>query len=413
MSAKDEKALLYEKAQAAVQKTQRQAAPADGRTVSGGSGSGINNTAAAELYQQAMAGVNSNPNRNQPTLPYVSPLSGGTRKPPASTSNIPQHMTAEMEKAALKRYEEAKMAVERVHNSGYADPAGPAPIAYDSLYPKAGGSSATADAPPSFEASVSSAAAAALPMSALAEKAALAERMRANDVQSASNQIAAPPPSFNVATAVGTNTAQQYMDAAAEKEAVRKKLEERDARAAAAAARKKSASTQQAKQQQTSLRNGSVGSGARPTPTPPSNATPNKKVLTAAEEKALLQAKYEERDAKAQKKINGCTSHQNSSTTPPPSSSPQLPFQPQQNNTAPTPPPLMPRPPAEYIQETQEEDARVSKIAIDGASVKLDEGEDEVGGVGEVYINGNGNGHGGVVKAPGPPPPLPPKPVGE
>ncbi|KAF9442689.1 hypothetical protein P691DRAFT_779267 [Macrolepiota fuliginosa MF-IS2] len=397
LSAEEEKVLLYEKAQAAVVKAQ---GPSAGGA-SSGSGSVGGRATAAELYQQAMANVNLNSNKNQPPTPHISPLSGGSRKPATSGPKVPQYMTADEEKAALRRYEEAKMSVNRVHHAGFPEPAGPAPIAYDSLYPKPGGSSSATDAPPSFEASVSATTAAAAPMSAHAEKAALAEQMRANGVQPPSNPSTPPPPSFNVATTVGTNTPQQYMDAAAEKEALRKKFEAKDA------ARRKSTSARKQQPPQTPPKTGPPAvpaAGARPAPAPPGVATPSTKVLTAAEEKAMLNAKFEAKDAKAQQKVNGHVNANRLNANPvtPPSASPQLSYhQPQ------TPPPLMPRPPAEYIQETQEEDARVSKFAIDGASLKLDEAED-------VYVNGNGNGNGnGVIRVPGPPPPLPPKPAGE
>lgn len=392
--------LLHEKSQASVDKTQR-----DGRTVSGQSTGDKSKPSGAELYQQAMANVNANANKIQPTLPRISPLSGGTRKPTSVGPKVPHYLTAEQEKEALRRYEEAKMAVDRVHNP-YSDSTGPAPIAYDSLYPKVGGSSSgAADAPPSFEASVSPAVAAAAPMSALAEKAALAERIRVADATPPQNQFTTPPPSFKAATD-NNQIQQQYKDAAAEKEELRKKLEAKDAAAAAKKAR------QQQRQQQ---RNGNAP-GARPTPTPPTQG----QILTAAEEKAMLKAKFDAKDAKAaQKKVNGHVNQRTMPNASPPPSSPQPSFYQQQQQVTPSPPPLMPRPPAEYIQETQEEDARVSKVAIDGASLKLDEGDEDGsiigGGTGGVYLNGTGsrNASGNMVRAPGPPPPLPPKPAGE
>ncbi len=91
---------------------------------------------------------------------------------------------------------------------------------------------------------------------------------------------------------------------------------------------------------------------SRPTPTPPRAGTS----MSAAEEKKMLAARY---------------AGEGSS----------------QSSAFPTPPPLMPRPPAEYIQETQAEDARVSKFVLHD-DIPLENGS---------------------VLAP---PPLPPKPLG-
>jgi len=99
--------------------------------------------------------------------------------------------------------------------------------------------------------------------------------------------------------------------------------------------------------------------------------------LSAAEEKALLRAKYEAQDSASSGEapppmyLNGYVSALASASSSaggggaPPSigssgmsytSSPRLG----------SPPPLLPRPPQEYIKETQEEDARVSRMAMNG-----------------------------------------------
>ncbi|KAJ3570833.1 hypothetical protein NP233_g4145 [Leucocoprinus birnbaumii] len=419
LSAAEEKALLYEKAQAAVNKAQRQVHDAE-RSVPSSSGSGSGKPTPSEIYQQAMANVNANPNRSQPPPTHISPLSGQSRKTSANAHapKVPQYLTAEQEKAALKRYEEARSAVDRLHNP---DAAAPGPIAYDSLYPQAGGSSSAMgplDAPPSFD-SISGSNT--RHPTAAEEKEALAKRIRAVDVQPP-NQYAAPPPfdeqptSSPVQPPSGLVPGQaEYRNAAAEKEVLRRKFEARDA-----AARKKSSNA-------TAIppRNASLGAGMRPSPTPPpANSGPISSasaVLSAAEEKAILKAKLEAKDAKAQRKagINGHTpsSPRHPPTTPPPTSPSPASFAHQQAQYSPSmnhaslppmpgsPPPLMPRPPAEYIQETQEEDERVYKIAVDDANLPME-------GNG-TYVNGYVNGQNGVMKAPGPPPPLPPKPAGE
>lgn len=397
----------------------------------------------SELYQQAMANVNAHQNAGQGSSTHISPLAGGARKNVGaggyggSVPKIPHYPTAEQEKEALKRYEEAKMAVDRIHNP--YDSNGAEPIAYDSLYPKAGGSSSgvgagAADAPPSFEASVNGSNVNTGLMSALAEKAALAERMRLEEADTAmQNQAVAPPPSFH---AVQVNMDQQYRDAAAEKEDIRKKLEAKDAAAAAKRARhqqqRQHSSRNQQQQQQP------LPVPQQPRPQPPTNA----QILTAAEEKAMLKAKLEAKDAArmGQKKVNGMPTPP-ASPRPQPTSfhapSPQLSSQQQRQQqqlltpisppthtplSPPPPPPLMPRPPADYIRETREEDERVSRVVIDGAS--FDDEDVEGGGVNGnggghaagIYMNGNASGSlskKSLVMVPGPPPPLPPKPAGE
>jgi len=81
---------------------------------------------------------------------------------------------------------------------------------------------------------------------------------------------------------------------------------------------------------------------SRSTPPPPfigSTAQP----LTAAEEKARLKAQYEAQDARAATSASGAhpdSSHANQSSP-----------------VIPSPPPLRPRPPVQYIRETQAEDS--------------------------------------------------------
>ncbi|KAI9445885.1 hypothetical protein H4582DRAFT_514287 [Lactarius indigo] len=122
----------------------------------------------------------------------------------------------------------------------------------------------------------------------------------------------------------------------------------------------------------------------RSQPVPPSS--PGKpgspRVLSAAEEKAMLKAKYEEEEPKSLPPSPPPKGHSPSSpgkAFTPPTTQTQTPPQ--------TPPPLMPRPPASYIQETAEEDARLQdELAIAKSSVN---------GNG----NGNGNGHATVTRS--------------
>ncbi|KAJ7580927.1 hypothetical protein C8J56DRAFT_896276 [Mycena floridula] len=117
----------------------------------------------------------------------------------------------------------------------------------------------------------------------------------------------------------------------------------------------------------------------RARPTPPASAA-GQKPMTAAEDKALLGAKF------------GITPSANGINA---GTGTKVPT---------TPPPLMPRPPVSYIQETQEEDARVSRMVLADAVVPLDDINrgSTLNGVTE-QVNG--------IKMPGPPPPLPPKPA--
>ena len=111
----------------------------------------------------------------------------------------PQYMTAEQEKAALRRYEEAKRAVEL--SQGGDEVPSSNPIAYDSLYPSskpaASGSSSQPvdDAPPSFEA----AAGGNNIMAHLSEKERLRRAYEASDA-AAMAQTKAPPQALYAAS---------------------------------------------------------------------------------------------------------------------------------------------------------------------------------------------------------------------
>jgi hypothetical protein len=119
---------------------------------------------------------------------------------------------------------------------------------------------------------------------------------------------------------------------------------------------------------------------ARSPPVPPSNAfsASSPRMLSAAEEKALLKAKYE-----AEETTSTVHQRQQDQQSPPisPSSPESLAFtrgeapglrEQRQAASAATstppqdPPPLRPRPPASYIQETAEEDARLQDELANG-----------------------------------------------
>jgi hypothetical protein len=337
LTAEEEKLRLFQQAQAAAQKTQGLTAPPptfarnESEMPNRGQASGSGKpTAAAALYAQAI---------NAQGRSAVGP--GPSASTPSKTKPaVPQYLTAEQEKAALRRYEEAKRAVDRTQNSDFSSdpiPSSSAPIAYESLFPVAASSSrpSASDQPPPFNSS-------AIPQSHLSEKERLRRAYEANDAAALARQNTSPPP-----PPLSPPTHGQYTSALEEKEALRRKFEERD-----------NAQAKGALVPQTPPRDGSFGTertpssrrspnanatGSRRTPLPPTAGT-SSRVLTAAEEKALLRAKLESRDAAQTNRkpaINGSSA---------------APFVPT------TPPPLMPRPPVEYIKETQEEDARVSRF---------------------------------------------------
>ncbi|KAF8912235.1 hypothetical protein CPB84DRAFT_1841909 [Gymnopilus junonius] len=446
LSAQEEKR-LFQEAQAAVQRTQGfQAAPqatvqTHTRDTSDpkSSGSGSKPTSGAELYAKAIA-ARSVGNSGLPTA-------GGSSAAPSLPKTVPQYLTAEQEKAALRRYEEAKRAVDRTQNlSDMGDssppPSGSAPIAYESLFPSSASRGTPvassshpppppADAPPPFDSSVASGSDI---LSHLSEKERLRRQYEAQDAAAMARQNAPPPaaypasvpppaPAPTPAPAAGPLPG-QYASALEEKEAMRKKFEARDAQVAAA--RAPSTPPQPPPRQNnvtppvgSSRGNdgssspgrspGANATGFRPTPVPPSPGPAGSRILTAAEEKALLKAKFEARDAgrSTPKPATPVANGASSASGAPPH----------------TPPPLMPRPPADYIKETQEEDARLSRLngempVLNGPASSSSVNLASKGGSNALDMKPftpfrEGFGISMTTPTPGPPPPLPPKPAGE
>ncbi|TEB39456.1 hypothetical protein FA13DRAFT_2418 [Coprinellus micaceus] len=426
-TAEDEKAALFQKAKDAVEQRNfaHNRTPSDPPMGSKPSG--------AQLYQQAMAA------RKNPPPTQAMPIQSNPAPPAfSSPSNVPAYRSAEQEKAALRRYEEARQAVDRTQ-SGFEDgsSSGPgptrdsAPISYDALFGSggAGGSSssaaaappvhAPAAAPPPFDPPAGPATGAAI----LSEKERLRREYEARDAAALAaqrQQQEPPPPAFSAAPPSASAppppfTPQappqsQYASAIAEKEALRRKFEAQDRQRAAAAA---ASSLPPPAPLQTPSRNSSAaghkpsGAGAPAYSTPPPlspraiPATPggSQRILTAAEEKARLKAKYAAEEAAQrntppaplQPRVNGNANGM--SPSPPPFN-------------AGTPPPLKPRPPMDYIQQTREEDAR-GYVNGEGGS--------------RVGLNGNGqldvkpftpfNAEFDGLRSPAPP--IPPKPAGE
>jgi len=345
LTAEEEK-LRFQQAQAAVHKNQgipytpshaRNDSDSSIRGQASSGGSGTKPSAAAALYAQAISA-------QARSAPGPGPSTANLTSPSRPKPTVPQYLTADEEKAALRRYEEAKQAVDRTQLSDYTPnhtAASSAPIAYESLFPSAASTSRPTDEPPPFESSSS-----AIPQSHLSEKDRLRRAYEANDAAARARQNTPPPP------LASPPTHDQYANALEEKEALRKKFEARDNSQAKGTLTPqpppKATSVGGSVANASSAANGrapspgrSPSTNARPTPLPPATS----RVLSAVEEKALLRAKFEARDAPANRRpalTNGNSL-----------SSPAVPS---------TPPPLMPRPPVEYIKETQEEDARVSRL---------------------------------------------------
>ena len=375
MTAEEEKLRLFQQAQAAVQKNQGLPPPAafargdsdpsSKGQVSSGSSDNKPPSAAAALYAQAI-------NAQGRSAPGPSPPAAtATTPPPRTKPVVPQYLTAAEEKAALKRYEEAKRAVDRTQNyeegSSQQNSAPSAPIDYNSLFPAAASTSrpVATDEPPPFSSSSG------IPQSHLSEKERLGRAYEANDAAARARQNhvdnSSPPPP------VSPPTHSQYTNALEEKEALKKKFEAMDKIKSASVpqtpprAGTVDAQSTMVEKSSTPGRSPSANAASfRPTPLPP--AAGSSRVLTAAEEKALLRAKFEARDAPTNRKppvlVNGSNNDGNHGNHGNTSNNNNL-FSLSAPPTAPpptAPPPLMPRPPVEYIKETQEEDARLSKL---------------------------------------------------
>lgn len=354
LSAEEEKTRLYEKAQAAAAKIQGPLATSPPSFPAQPSDSTPKPSAAAALYAEAISSQSRS--GRGPTQPGVS-----STTPLPKTSTAVPYLTAEQEKAALRRYEDAKRAVDRTQNVNRIDNAGGSnsgPIAYESLFPT--GSSQppppVEEGPPPFDNAV---AGSSNIMAHLSEKERLRREYEARDAAALAKQNQAPPLAVYTSPppfAPGPSTPVQYANAFEEKEALRKKFAVRDAQLAV-----RSNGSNQPTLRENGVNDsegrtspsrspGSATGGFRPTPKPPAAGSGTGRILTAAEEKALLKAKFEAFD-----------SSRKGSQQPP---ALVTPLSPPNGLPAPvlTPPPLMPRPPAEYIKETQEEDARLSKI---------------------------------------------------
>ncbi|KAJ7273483.1 hypothetical protein B0H12DRAFT_494380 [Mycena haematopus] len=393
-TAEEEKLRLFNEAQEAVKKTQGL------EFYSGPSRSG---SYQASTHGRSNSDLEHDLGVSKPAPATAAPSGGSSRQQkPSTTPKMPQYLTAEQEKAALRRYHEAKQAVGRVQGyvSDETDPkyaSGSSPVAYDSLFPSSSGSNANTpngkgDSPPPFEAGSPN-------MAQLSEKERLRRAYAAQDSAAAlqtSRPINDAPPPF-----LGGSP---QPSALAEKQMLQKKFEAQDAEARRAAGAP-----------QPPPRKASNSSLSRPTPLSPGPV----KVLTALEEKALLKSKYDAEDAASKPKVNGNgngnTVYTNGGGLSSPSSSASTP------STPPVPPPLKPRPPVEYIQETQEEDLRVSRFVTAGVVPAEEILPSTLSPSPSLLRKSTSPGldvapftpftPGFEPKLPGPPPPLPPKPA--
>jgi len=354
---------------------------------------------------------------------------------PEIADAIPQY-PPETEKEMMKRYYDAKAAASRNQGPDYVQAE---PISYDALYPSNDPSSGTTSQPsnlqqpPSFpsrdEDPPAFTSGSQHPI--LSEKERLRRHYEAQDA--AANSVASPPSS--IPTPEYMPSPQHYqptslplhhtpttppqsnsppppmsdppapMNALAEKEMLRKRYEAEDA-------------VRQAQNQNGRPPPSRSGSALPPIPrSPPSqgnspghpltateekaqlaarygNNTPTSppspgRPLTAAEEKAQLKAQYEARDRIAShpiptQQIQTPTSAFNNVNP---------------NNTLPAPPPLRPRPPVDYINQTKEEDTRTHSQYLDlqrvGSLGSLrEQGKPDMSrqfSVNGLATNGNGN----------------------
>ncbi|TCD67039.1 hypothetical protein EIP91_000601 [Steccherinum ochraceum] len=429
MTAEEEKARLFNEAQAAAQRLHSESGLTPPGTAQGGGSSAAGalsrNTSAtattaspplsgAALYAQAMSSVHRNASAGN-----------SSASAPAPAKRYP---TAEEEKAEMRRYHEAKAAVER-NQMGMLD-AGPineapmpsAPISYEALYgpgpgttsPSAATHSVTtspngfANSPSAFSEAPSSPG----PMSAfdaLTEKERMRRAYEQQDAMAAAAVLRSPAQSTinNVPIYPMSAQAPAYMpspppshtmpmsppsagpmNALSEKELLRQRYEAQDAAAAPGPAYSPPVAQM------------ANGAGGGPTPSPPprrgggslrERGLPNPRgqptppvaggssqPLSAVEEKARLRAMYEAQDSPRSQPMSTPSTPPSHYAPSPYSYSPSPPSPPhhmmsngmngvdvhRQNSvplgSIPPPPPLAPRPPKEYIEETREEDARTA-----------------------------------------------------
>ncbi|KAG2037174.1 hypothetical protein BDR03DRAFT_1010875 [Suillus americanus] len=351
-TAEEEKVRLFDKAQATAKRTQALGASSHSREGSEANGSpGFSKpsrsisalSAGAALYQHAVSSMNKNstdytsPNASANVSPSRSP---NPPSPPLSTSSkiVPHYPSAEEEKAALKRYHEAKLAVDRSQNTQYATREGissssAAPVAYDTLYPSSsisrsasyGAQPSGSDMPPPFDGPNGQ-------PQYLNEKERLRRHHEAQDAAAMTAQSSAAAdisPSYIASPLYSPPAQSSATSALSEKELLRRRFEEQDSAALA--------------QQQPQPPPPRAVNGSR-LPPPPVTPVSGLRPLTAAEEKAQLRAKYAAEEQQVNGNVStsasGFISHHRLPSVAFPSSAPPL-------------LPLLPGASVEYIQEAE------------------------------------------------------------
>ena len=416
-TAEQEKQRLYDEAQAAARRTQALAYSPPPESTSQSMSVG------AALYSDALLSMRREPRDAQP------------HASPERADAIPLY-PPETEKEMIKRYYDAKAAASRNQGPDYVQAE---PISYDALYPSNSPNSGTTSQPsnlqqpPSFPSREEDPPAftSGSQHPILSEKERLRRHYEAQDA--AANPVASPTPSIPTPEYMPSpqpyqttspppqrtpttppqsnsppppvNNSPTPMSALAEKEMLKKRYEAEDTA------------------RQTPSQNGRVppsrsGSALPPIPRSPpiqggslgrpltateekaqlaaryannTPATPQSpgRPLTAAEEKAQLKAQYEAQDQLASPPIQ--TAYPQTPTSAFNNVNP--------NNTLPSPPPLRPRPPVDYINQTKEEDTRTHSQYLDLQRVGSlgsirEQGKSDVSK--QISLNGlaaNGNGN--------------------
>ena len=400
-SAEDEKARLFNQAKEAVRKTQGVVDEPEGmsstsaltpnnhgRSGSVNSGSPSSMSTGAAMYSQALSSVGRNASAGHSTATAAS--SGSTKR---------SYLTAEEEKATLRRYQEATAAVQRSQTAAYGtmpsmpehpSPESPPPMAspvaspkpnpppqnpipYDALYPN---SARMASPPPAGGSQQAQ-------PSYMTEKEKLRRMYEAQDAAAQQQQAASPPPPppMDAPAYMPPASPMPYTNGGSslsEKELLRRRYEAQDA-AALASAPPPSTPPRVASSHGRSL----PTPRAQPTPPPgPSGSRP----LTAGEEKARLRAMYEAEErgmpppqvyspSPMHAPVNGMNGHNGVNghgTAVGMERQMSVSSGRSQYSDIPPPPPLMPKPPKEYMEETLQED-RVLSTQIHAMDKQHDE----------------------------------------
>ena len=328
-------------------------------------------SAGAALYSSAMASVHK-PNRGTPATSPPPPPASQTQKP----SRL---LTAAEEKEMLRRYHNATRAVQRHHEANFGSSEGVMSSTSSSLPHNTDAGSYAGGNPDSSGPAPDELPPPWVPSPEFSQLESMSEKERyriaseARERAAAEQHFASPPPPASPATSPPTD----YYTATG---ILPPDVNGSDRLGAAADGglpppwQPASPATQSGLPPH--LR-------SRSPPIPPNPTQPGlQRMLSAAEEKALLKAKYEAEEQPAGSPplpVSPRRQHEYSSPPrTPPMSSPirsELPILRDQRqvvaapvlSTPPqTPPPLLPRPPASYIRETAEEDARLQDELANG-----------------------------------------------